>query len=415
MKNDKRKGGTMKKILWLTAVIIALTGGFAHAAPYFLYGKVFTAAGTTGTAETENSYCGLAAFRAGISGEIGIQNSGPDPAYPEKIYPAYYDNITTPAYAYTDVGSSDWTTAPAAGQIVTAVYEVYAPRFEWDGSTYIACTKTTISDSDISGSETDFSDISLELLPAPGIAEEGVDYIKTEWTGIDMGLVTGYTLYRSDDGTEYSPVTVLAQDRGNLIQYTDDDPLLSSGTTYYYKISANIEWGGGSGALEYYETNAKSPESSGAGLIEPSPTATNTLTITVTPFDTPVMTETLTYTITPTLTITPTYTMTCTPTPTATEEYSPMLLSAVEKEKVVVFNNPVRNSMFMAGFEAEEPGSADIYIYNIKGELVQTFFLNAEEGNNIIEKELRKAPGIYVVRVVVNKRNLPLKKLVIIK
>lgn len=437
----------------LIAVLVLAAAGAAQAAPYFIYCKVFSPDGTSGTAATENSQSSLSAFRAGIPGEIGKQNAGPDGSYPEKVYPSFYNSINTPAYAYTDVGSSDWATVPAAGQTVISVMQVFAPQFGWSGGSYMACTLAVISDNDVVNSETDLSPVALKQIPAPVLMGSGPDYIDLSWTGIDMDLVTGYTVYRSDNPSGvYAAVSyTAAQNRNGPVAFTD--ATVAQGSCYYYKIAINVEWGGGNGAPDYFVTGARSEASllmcaASTPTItptQPSPSVTPTRTETNT--DTPTMTYTATGTTTQTNTdtSTPTGTFTCTPTPTGSATGTPTfthtpsatssatavntatptvtatsaLAANLDREKLVILNIPITDGRLQIGLYSAEAGTVTIYVYNISGELVLKTAAGIYEGANVINEEFKKARGVYILRAVIKTQSgtekPPLRKFVVIK
>lgn len=448
----------MKRVLLTINLILSITVLSIYAAEYTLYGDVFNYDGTSGTAGTPNSFASLNAYREGIAGQIGHQNNGENSTFPHKIYAA---TGSDPAYFYTDVGSSDWAlTPPSAGQVIISVIEVFEPENGWSGESYVACTTTVITPADITNSQTNVPPVKLQLLPAPSILVEGTNFITIGWTGLDNDFIIGYTLYRSDDGgINYNPITITGQAKGALISYIDNDPSLSSGITYYYKISVNFDWGGGGGAPEYYETNAKSKASNGAQIYPETSTPTYTATYTETPTETftftftETETQTPTYTVTytftdtetatitltetytftfsatatetatpsftSTMTITATFTYTETPVPTATDTpalLSDSLISNVGKHKVIIFNNPVKNNEIKLGLYSEEAGVAEIYIYNIKAELVKKIYISVMAGVNIINQELNNiSSGVYVLNVKINNKNLPLRKISVVK
>lgn len=443
----------MKKILFITGVIISLLNVNIYPAEYTLYGEVYNYDGTSGTAGTPNSFALLNAYREGIPGQIGHQNNGENPSYLHKIYAADGSN---PAYFFTEIGSSDWAlTPPVAGQVVISVVETGEPENGWTGDSYVACTITVITPADIINSQTNMPPVNLELIPAPSIINEGIDYITVGWTGLQNDLIVGYTLYRSDDGgINYNPITVTGQDKGGQILYIDNDPGLGGGITYYYKIAVNFVWGGGGGAPEYYETYIKSKASSGAQIHPATPTPTYTPTQTETETSTPTYTYTMTdtytatatetatetntltftetetntltatytvthtYTATPSFTYTPTFTETKTPVPSATDTpvlMSQTLISNIEKQKVIIMNNPIKGNKIKIGLYCEEAGIAEIYMYNAKAELVRKIVSSVSSGVNILEDEIKnKSSGIYVLRISVNNKDLPLRKIAVI-
>jgi hypothetical protein len=253
----------LKRVLALTVgiAIIALFTQSVFAAPYFLFGKVFNADGTTGTAATANSFAGLTAIRAGINGQLGVQNNGPNPTFPNQIYPSYYNNVTIPATFYSDVGSTNWTTAPGLGQSIVTLVQVYSGQFGWAGNSYVGAHQKIISSGDLTNSETDMQDTGLALIPAPQASAIHFNDLSLTWAGLNNdpdNLITGYTVYRSlSSGSGYSALTLTAgQTPGGTVTYADSG--LTTGTTYYYKIAVNYTWGGGNGAPSYMTTTAQS-------------------------------------------------------------------------------------------------------------------------------------------------------------
>src|SRR5208283_2508795 len=102
----------MKKALYLIILTVVIGIAQLYGSPYYLFMSVYNADGTSGTAATANSFAGVSAYRIGIANEIGHQESGPNPTYLNEIYPA--DGVGTPAYLYSDVGSSDWAATSVA-------------------------------------------------------------------------------------------------------------------------------------------------------------------------------------------------------------------------------------------------------------------------------------------------------------
>ncbi len=319
----------MKKTLLFLLIAGMISVSSLYASEYYLYGEVFDASGSSGTAATSNSFGMLQAYRLGIAGQIGLQNENPG----NQIYAA---NGTLPAYYDTDVGDAQWTTPPAVGQTAISVIEVFNPLFGWTGDSYVACTETVISSDDVNiNQETDFSNLGLRVIPTPAIISQDANQITIGFTGIDMDLIQSYTLYRGTTPTfttaTATAVAVIPQNRNNAIQYTDNTGLVY-GTTYYYKILVDFTWGGGGGAPAYYETNATSAASGPAAIATYTPTASATLT----PTATLLISETPTYTVTETFIAseTPTYTVT----PTVTEAVSG---TATSTATATMTNTPV--------------------------------------------------------------------------
>ena len=300
-------------------------------APFTLMGFVYAPDGSAGDAATANSYAGLFAYRGGIADQIGHQNPPPN-----DIYDA--DGMGTPAYFFTDVGSSDWITPPAVGQDVVAVLETYEGFNGWTGPSYAASLDKVIELADIVGGGIELPvPVTMELIPTP----QGItltDSIILTWTGLadPAENVLHYTVYRSEDGGPYSEVgTSTPQIPGGTIYYTDTN--VTADSCYSYTIAVNYRWGGEGGAPEYHTTAGRSNPPAGPFCLEPpttptitptpsdtptsTPTPTDTPTVTPTPTDTP--TSTPTPTETPTITPTPTDTPTITPTPTSTPTATP--------------------------------------------------------------------------------------------
>jgi hypothetical protein len=434
----------------ITVVLLLATAAAARAASYTLNGFVYNADNSKGNAATENSFCGLEAYRLGIPGEIGPQVTGPDPSCTEKIFPAGY-SVGNTAFYNSDVGSSQWPTVVAAGQQIVAVVQAYSGQFPgcaWNGQSYTGARKTTVIQSDIDAGESDPPDIRLQLIPQPALQSTGVNSASLTWTGIgidDDDLVAGYTIYRSTEpggSGGFGEIGTAPQVKGGTVTYNDTG--LSVSYTYYYCLAVNFAWGGGGGAPAYLVTDAKSALSGGvyvgpsptitetstylaiaSSTVSPSNTSTQTATGTETASDT--VTETATYTATftatPTATLTisntpaPAFTATITPTPTTTP--ADVLLANIEKNKFIIIDNPVRDGRLKLWLYAEESGQVIIYVYDITGELVFRYGFNASTGANRVDRDFKKAPGIYVVRAVVTgngvKLELPVRKLAIIK
>jgi hypothetical protein len=299
----------MKKMLLLLIALITAAGSLS-AAEYYLYGRVFDATGSSGTAASANSFGSLHAYRTGIPAQIGLQNPGSQIYKATGVLPAYYNS---------DLGDAQWTTAPAAGQTVISIIEVYNPQFAWAGDSYVAATGTGISTDDINNFETDLSDVQLHVIPTPVIISQDPAQIVIGLTGMDMDLVYGYTVYRSTTvAGVYASIGTVLQNRGNAIQYTDNTGLVY-GQAYYYKFGVNFNWGGGGGAAAYYSTGAESLASSSGSIA----TLTNTPTASPTGSDTATCTYTQTFTCTGTDTATPTGTYTATQASTGSDTPTP--------------------------------------------------------------------------------------------
>jgi len=369
----------MKRIIMVMLIIVAFAGNAMCA--HFVFGYLYDADGSTGNASTANSFASAALYRLGISGQVGVQNNGPDEQHPGKIFPALYEGITAAAYCFTDVGSSNWVDATAAGQEIISVFEVYEGNNGWESESYIGITKTVIQEEDLIKSETILQPSKLIPIPAPQIAERTDSDITLVWEGMDSDYITGYTLYRKQlTSGNYIKITETAQNRGGEITYIDDYGL-AIGAKYRYSISVHVQWGGGSRVLEYYETAAKSGESGESSLYAPEPSVTST------------------------------------PQP---DYVSPQLAVNVERERLIIFNNPSRDKMMKMAYHSEGFGMAHIYLYNLTGENSYEKTVPVSAGVNIFEDVLEEiSSGVYVVRVTLDvngrKYTLPARKLVFIK
>ena len=380
---------------------------------YFIYGRLYDASGNSGNANTENTFASVALFREGISGQIGRQNNGPDAAYPEKIYPAGHNNINTPAYCFTDVGSTDWLDTVNPPQKVRAVFQVMNGVNGWNGGTFVGTSLTEIEPADMPGSTTELNDVVLVEVEPPMIVSSDHGGVSIKWTGLAYRDVTGYGIYRHNETDGIVEKTAdVPQSAGAEINYTDTGIL--PGKSYSYMVSVRFTWGGGGSVPADYETAVKSASSSSVLIPELSPTVTLTATQTVS--------YTVTETITPTMTITMTAEITATPTITVTAEAEKedVLYENIIKERLIVFTNPVTENTIKIGFAADNDCVASIYLYNINGEAVQKFTLKAEKGANVEELALKElSPGLYLIRVTLNytdrKITLPKRKFVIVK
>ncbi len=450
----------MKKIIiaFFAAVLFA---ALSHASEFTVMGFVYNYNGVSGTASTPNSFAYLYAYRLGVAGQIGLHAGGeeiPPCVSPNKIYAS---DGSTAAYFSFDIGSSDWDVAPvplSAGQVGRVVLEVSATGNCYAGpESYVGCVDKTILASEMpvtgSGGMT-YPDCSIRLLPSPDIDSQEAGYIRISWTGIDLDNIESYNIYRDvDSDGNYALIANVAQNRGNQIIYTDNDAALAQGKNYTYKISVRFIWGGGNGAPNYYETFVKSKKSLPAYLLPPtctvtptgtavinSPTCTQTVTQTLTYTDTATLTatptytqtstdtftttytatgtitQTMTYTLTLTVTATPSITKTSTATATPLATLTATIVPALVREGVMVYNNPVRDSRVKLAFMATEAGQAELDFYNINAELVKRYKVSAVKGSNDFEADFHGiAPGVYVVRINVSGRNLPGRKIAIIK
>ncbi|MCX8093989.1 MAG: hypothetical protein N3E50_07495, partial [Candidatus Goldbacteria bacterium] len=262
-KEQQGKFNTIYRLI-LPFVLLFIFSGGVFAASFTLYGKVFNPGWSTGTAATANSYCGLRAYRIGISGQVGDQNIGPDSNCPQKIFPAYYSGLTTPAYFNSDVGSYDWTTLVNVGQEVVTIAQAYKDQFslcQWIGDSYVGAVKKTITQSDIDDGSADMPAMQLQAIPQP--VSQVVNYYDATLTWIGLSndpynLINSYTVYRSTNPVSgYTAVSwTAAQNPGATVTFKDIN--LTPNTTYYYKIAVNYSWGGGGGAPAYYTTEATS-------------------------------------------------------------------------------------------------------------------------------------------------------------
>ncbi len=172
-----------------------------------------------------------------------------------------------------------------------------------------------------------------------------------------------------------------------------------------------------------------------------SPTATRTSTTTMTPTGTPTATasatvtptltvsatythsatHTITATVTPTLTVsatitqtaTTTTTSTVTPTPTASPERSSLNLFG---KKLLAYPNPGKEKITIA-FLPTSNGEAKIQIYNMSGERVAT--LNAQVSGETTASVIWNcgsiAPGLYMVRVVQDGKEIGKTKVAVVR
>jgi hypothetical protein len=402
-----------KKVLLITTFSLMLAY-YACAAPYFILGRLYDADGSTGNSYSANSYASVALFRDGISGQIGRQNNGPDPSFPNKIYPALYSGVASTAYCLTDVGSSQWLSIENAGQVIRSVYEVQAGMNGWNESTYLACTTTVINPSDWTNSSTNLHDARLMLL-APPAATSYQDRISITFTGINMDDVASYNLYRKElpSGNPVS-VAVIPQNRDSVMDFTDRNVV--AGRTYSYNLSVNFAWETGNGDPQIYETTVRSRDSGASLLRLPTftitPTAIMTVTATITETATEEMTLTTTQTAVPTATITQTL---------ASENAdAEKLKENLIREKLVVFTNPMKDNKIKLGFYSERNGKALIYLYNLSAESAEKFTVDVKEGVNVVEQVLKDlSSGLYAVRVTIkysdSEITLPVRKVAVIK
>jgi hypothetical protein len=294
------------KFLFMVVAIILLAQSI-FSVPYFVRGKLYSSSGLTGTAETDNSFASVTIFREGIVNNIGYQYNGPDPVYPNKIYPAGYEYVTVTAYCYTDVGSYYWGTPAALSQTVRAVFEVMNGANGWVGSTYIGFTGAVISEADLIDNTTDLYDTQLIEIVAPTIVEFNMTHVSISWIGLSPETIIGYGVYRynvTDNITE-TAASFVTQTAEAEITYEDTD--IVGGKTYGYMLSVKYKDMAGETPL-YYESSVKSVLSESVLIPLPSPTITETHTITPTTTVTPTITTTST--VTPTATSTPTSTNT---------------------------------------------------------------------------------------------------------
>lgn len=324
------------KNLFLTLLLVLLFQN-VFSGPYFIRGKIYDSSGVTGTAQTENSFASVVIFREGISGQIGGQYNGPDPLYPNKIYPAGYEYVTVSAYCYTDVGSYYWSTPAALSQTVRTVFQVANGINGWSGATYIGFTGGLITEEDLINSTTDLPDTQLIELPAPTVVEFDMNHITISWVGLEPATISNYGLYRYNetDGVT-DTVASVTQTAGVEIIYEDTD--IVPGKSYSYMISVKYTDMGEEIPVEY-ETSVKSLLSESVLVPLPSPTITLTSTIT------PTITITPTTTLTSTITVTFTITMTSTPTPTAT---STAIYQTVKNSKWTAFVADITGNTYNA-------------------------------------------------------------------
>ncbi len=409
-------------------MLFAAAGHTYGSAGDFLYGEVYAADGSSGTASTENSYGGLIAYRIGVSGEIATEHadwaSHPE-LTPGQIYLANSDSGTDYPASFNTSVNADWTVPVSAGQEVVAIIQTYSGQFGWGGDSYCAAAKGVIA---ASTPITIFHDMQLGKIPRPQAETISSTSVALTWTGMSNdpdNLIMGYTVYRSlsPDGTYEPSTTIAPHTAGGTVTFSDN--AVTMGASYYYKIAVNYEWDGVGNTVPAYVTLAKSEHSDEVAIpgatktFTPtntvSHTATATQTITQTATTTASPTFTATVTITSTVTVSPTKTATLQPTATATKTAVPAH-SVIIKEKVIVFNNPVKNSVIKVGFMAENDGEAIFEFFGISGELIRKERVNAVKGANIFERKFEKmAPGVYIVKIRVDGRFLPDRKIGFIK
>jgi len=380
-----------KKILFIA--MIFLPSVLMAGSPYFIFGKLFDADGSTGNATSANSYASVSIFREGIKNEIGEQNNGPETGNAKKIYPALYNGINLTAYTYTDVGSSSWNSAAEANQRVVAVFESVSGKNGYYGETMIGVSSVVITADDVNQSETDLPDAGLGILNAPVLDGYSTGVLQIKWQPLHANRVISYTVWRKNVSSgDFEKI-------GTTALLTFSDSSVTDGQSYLYAVSANIQWGGGNGADEYFET-ARSSSSAELTASYPTPTFTSTETATNQPD------ATATFTFTPAFTYTATFTYTPTAQPTST----PTIDTAVQvrnenviKHKIIVFNNPVKGNVIKLGIYSKEEGFAEAIIYNLNAEEVFRFRIKTVYGVNVIEQVIKNIPsGTYILAVNLN-------------
>jgi parallel beta-helix repeat protein len=162
-------------------------------------------------------------------------------------------------------------------------------------------------------------------------------------------------------------------------------------------------------------TSTASPTSTNSATYTPTfthtPTGTITPTITNTPTVTPTPTISATYTSSPTVTVTPSVTTTYTS--TATEALGAVDLRG---KRVLSFPNPARDLIkFLMHLDATT--KVELTIYNLAGEQVAYLAeeLPAGRGQVIAWNCSAIAPGIYLVRVMMDGEEKEVQKIAVIK
>ena len=222
---------------------------------------------TVGNSSTANSFAVGVAYRSNIAGQSMV-----DP-----LTSFNSADGTDPAVYSWDVGSSAWTTTPAAGDIAMGVFQTYNGQVgfsgTWTGVSFVGGDRHVITDiPDLSGSTVSFDSIVMEPVPTPLLAGKTASSLTIHWTGlwdnstgasggIAHNSVVSYSLYRSVNGGAYqvhgSPYAVVAQSAGQNITYTDTS--VTAGQIYKYKLTVNFLWANHTPA--YFETTAAGPES----------------------------------------------------------------------------------------------------------------------------------------------------------
>lgn len=365
----------MKKILAAIILVLSFGACLTAGSPYFIFGKIYDADGGTGTASSANSFASVSIFREGIKNEIGEQNNGPEPGFPKKIYPALYNGLNITAYTYTDTGSSYWSSSPALNQKVIAVFESVNGKNGYTGETMIGVSSCVITAADINKSETILPDTKLYALLPPYFDGYSQGVLRIKWQAVNASRLVSYTVWRKgNNDADFEKIGIT-----DINEYMDTNVI--DGENYVYAVSANILWGGGNGAADYFITS----RSRGSNIMTaayPTPTYTATVSLNTC---TPTFTNTVINTATPTPALNP---------------FDEERKKNIRENKLIAFGNPVKGNVLKLGIYAEKNCHASISLFNMNAEKTDNFRIELKKGENITERLIDKlASGVYLIEV----------------
>jgi hypothetical protein len=214
-------------------------------APFLVKGDVFTALGTSGTPSTANSYAWVTLLRDHIPGESAVQNPGPNPTYPQRLFPAG----KRPAFFLTDTGSQ-WNTALATSQTVLAVVETIPGRNGWSGDAYAAAVTKAAGQENLVNSRLEMPRAFLKVIPCPAFKSATEERIEILIPGFEdsSDRVTGLALYRrlKGEGNSWVHLGNLPNPQvGTPSEYVDHS--VTAAAQYEYAVAVNYAWPGGGG------------------------------------------------------------------------------------------------------------------------------------------------------------------------
>ena len=273
----------LKQTLVLFFALVSITNaGILHVSAESIFNLMGVVKYTDGSSTingdnlSPNSFARATAYRSNLNINGVVSNKPSN----NQIYPAGYASAGDPAYFLFDVGSSSWTPKPTVGDNSIVILETYPGLNGWSGDAYVARVKKTITQNDLNTNGIDYAAASavMEKIPTPEFESATFTSIDIAWNalwdnnsglsgGTLNGAITGYSIYRNDNGAGYELVGTVNQNAGQRLTFTDSSVIL--GHSYKYKLKVRFEWSAHSPS--YLESSGESAESIDMSPAIPNP------------------------------------------------------------------------------------------------------------------------------------------------